>query len=59
MTTRIKCSNCDRELKRGEKEWAEKNGSTECAECEYHAANGTRTIEKYNNWLRKNQTQKV
>ena len=49
----MKCSNCNRELKKGEREYCEKTLTSECAECVYHEINGTRTIQKYNNWLRK------
>jgi len=51
--TIMKCSNCNKELKRGEREYCEKTLTSECAECVYHELNGTRTIEKYNEWLRK------
>ena len=50
--TCINCSNCNKELKRGEKEIAEKQGHGECAECQFHEANGTRTIKQFNKWLR-------
>lgn len=46
-----KCSNCNKELKKGEKEYCEKYHTSECAECEFHKANGTRTISQYNKWL--------
>jgi DNA-directed RNA polymerase subunit RPC12/RpoP len=49
----MQCSNCNKELKHGEREIAEKQNHRECAECQFHAMNGTRTIERYNEWLRK------
>ena len=52
--TVINCSNCNKPLKKGEKEHCEKNNDTECAECRYHAINGTRTIDAYNEWLKGN-----
>lgn len=45
--TYFKCSNCNKELKKGEQ------GYSECSECRYHQDNNTRTIPEYNNWLRK------
>jgi hypothetical protein len=51
--TVVNCSNCNRELKPGERNMCEKQNHSECAECQFHAINGTRTIEKYNEWLRK------
>ena len=53
MKTLINCSNCGKQLKTGEKELAEKNNITECAECLYNLYNGIRQIEKYNEWLNK------
>jgi hypothetical protein len=53
MKTITNCSNCNKELKKGEKEYCEKANTTECAECQYHEMNGTRSIEKFNTWLKK------
>lgn len=46
------CSNCNKKLKKGERIYCDKNNGTECAECRYHAINGTRTIKEYNKWCR-------
>lgn len=51
--TIIWCKTCGKELKRGEREWCENTKTYECAECSYHRANDTFTIEKYNEWLKK------
>jgi ribosomal protein L37E len=45
--TFVVCSNCGKELGKGQRD------NSECAECSYHAANGTRTISEYNKWLKK------
>lgn len=47
------CEKCGKTLKKGEKEHAEKINHPICAECSFHITNGTDTIEKYNEWLRK------
>jgi hypothetical protein len=52
----MNCSNCNKELKTGEREFAEKNNVPKCAECLYHELNGTDTIEAYNAWLKKEQS---
>ena len=44
--TYMTCSNCGKELLPGQR------NEPECAECQFHTANGTRTIQKYNAWLR-------
>ena len=46
------CSNCNKPVKGGDKEFMEKHNNTECAECRFHAANGSRTIEGFNKWLK-------
>ena len=51
--TCINCANCNKKLIAGDKDTAEKLGHGECAECQYHLHNGTRTIKKYNEWLRR------
>jgi DNA-directed RNA polymerase subunit RPC12/RpoP len=53
MMTVINCSACNKKLKKGEKELCEKTNTTECAECSYREMNGTKTIEKFNTWLKK------
>ena len=55
----VKCKNCNRELKNGEREIAAKSGTSECAECSFHAMNGTRTIEKFNAWLRRGREEGI
>ena len=47
----MNCSNCNREMKAGEREYCRKTFTRECADCTFHAMNGTRTIAKYNAWL--------
>jgi DNA-directed RNA polymerase subunit RPC12/RpoP len=47
------CSNCNNELKSGERKHCETTNTTECSECRFHLLNGTRSIQKYNEWLRK------
>ena len=49
------CSNCSKELNKSEREYLSKNTlePSECTECRFHRLNGTRTIEKYNEWLKK------
>ena len=51
--TFFRCARCGKVLKKGEKEYAEKTNYNRCAECLFHEANGTDTIEKYNEWLRR------
>lgn len=51
-STIVKCKNCNKELQKGEREVAAASGTSECAECSFHRMNGTRTIKKYNAWLR-------
>lgn len=51
--TIVKCSNCGKYLYGGDKEYCEENNVTECAECRFHAMNGTRTIDEYNAWLKR------
>ncbi len=51
--TIAKCSNCNKELQKGEREVAAASGVHECAECRFHTFNGTRTIKKFNAWLRR------
>lgn len=48
-----KCSNCNKDLTKGDQAFCEKHQTSECSECEFHKANGTRTIAKYNAWLKK------
>jgi len=51
--TIFNCSNCNKELKQGERNYCEKTNSSECSECLFHELNNTRTIKNYNHWLRK------
>lgn len=51
--TIIKCARCNKELTKSDRTWAEKTKYARCAECLYHENNGTDTIEKYNEWLKK------
>lgn len=45
------CANCNKQLTNID----EKLRLTECPECLFHSANGTRTIVKYNEWLKGNK----
>lgn len=56
--TIFKCSNCHKDLLPGDRRYCEENLTSECAECTFHALNGTRTIGAYNNWLRGEKEQK-
>ena len=49
----VVCSNCNRELKRGEREYCDKHDESECATCCYLRLIDARTIDKYNEWLKK------
>lgn len=49
--TIFNCSNCNKKLLPGEREYCERDYSTECTECLFHALNGTRNIKEYNKWL--------
>lgn len=51
--TVTKCSNCNKELTRPDREACERINSTECSNCRWHELNGTRKIGEYNKWLRK------
>lgn len=48
------CSNCNKVLSSGCKQYCERSlFETECAECRFQKLNSTRTIQKYNEWLKK------
>lgn len=51
--TIVNCARCNRPLKKGEKEHAERINYARCAECLYREASGTDTIKTYNAWLRR------
>lgn len=48
--TVFNCSNCNKVLKRGEREYCANSNSTECR---FHELNNTRNIGSYNEWLRR------
>lgn len=51
--TIFNCSNCNKVLSKGDRNYCDKTDETECSECRFHMLNGTRTIKKYNEWLRR------
>lgn len=52
MQTIIRCSNCTKELSKGDREFCSKYNVNECTECRFHTSNGTRNIGNYNAWLK-------
>lgn len=57
--TIVECSNCEKELLAGERNYCEKSSTSECAECTYHALLGRRTTKEYNEWLRSGAREKA
>ncbi len=51
MTVQV-CSSCKKEMTKDDQRFCGMHDLTECTECRFHTANGTRTIENYNKWLR-------